>query len=73
MLCRQDVCVTSTTQCHWWSLILVYSRQTADVCRDKEGKKKKAALLDGGHAEVKDDYILLGLPAVIALHFSSTQ
>lgn len=36
-------------------------------------KKKKAALLDVGHAAVKDDYILLGLPAVIASHFSSTQ
>lgn len=36
-------------------------------------KKKKAALLDVGHAAVRDDYILLGLPAVIASHFSSTQ
>lgn len=27
--------------------------------------KKRAAMLDGGHAEVKDDYILLALSAVI--------
>lgn len=64
-----------TTQRQQWSLILFYSRETADVCRDKKVKarKKKAALLDGGHGEVKDDYILLGLPTVIASHFSCTQ
>lgn len=78
-LCRRWRCagrtceLPPTTQCQLWSLILFYSRQTTDVCRDKKKKKKKAALLDGGHAEAKDDYTLLVLPAVIALHFSSTQ
>lgn len=64
-----------TTQRQQWSFILFYSRETADVCRDKKVKarKKKAALLDGGHGEVKDDYILLGLPTVIASHFSCAQ
>lgn len=42
-------------------------------CRCLQGQERgiKAALLDGGHAEVKDDSILRALPAVTASHFSS--
>lgn len=36
---------------------LPYFRQTTDVCRDE----KRAALLEGGRAEVYDDYIPLSL------------
>lgn len=57
------MCVASTS-----AAILLCFRRTADVCRDT-----KAALLDGGHAEVKDDPILRGLPAVAASHSSSTR
>lgn len=72
-LCRLDVCVTSnssTSAAASHSVLFQIGRR----CLQGRGRaEKKASLLDGGHAEVKDDYILLGLPAVIAPHFSSTQ
>lgn len=67
---QANVCVASNSPMS--AAILLYFRQTADVCRSTKGGKK-AALLDGGHAEVKDDRPLRGLPAVAASHFSSAQ
>lgn len=71
-LCRLDVCVTSNNS---MSAVVSHSVlfQIDRRCLQGRGRGKKAALLDRGHAEVKDDYILLGLPAVIPSHFSSTQ
>lgn len=47
--------------------------QTDRRCLQGQERGIKAAPLDGGHAEVKDDSILRALPAVTASHFSSTQ